>query len=166
MVIVIKTHFYRITVVIKSSLERLGVIIMFIWEYVFEFLLFFGDPNRTCLWKQDWQRELFFLKQIDLKYFPESWVHFLWNQVLQIWHETFFCFFLNIFPSENPHYCTAVLDMQMKLSNKCRLIPKEYQINSSYQTVVQFESKLISIRKAKLYYIKTSFTRRVFKFKS
>ena len=45
--------------------------------------------------------------------------------------------------------------MQMKLSNKCRLIPKEYQINSSYQTVVQFESKLISIRTAKLYYIRT-----------
>ena len=77
-----------------------------------------------------------------------------------------FLLFLNIFPSKNPHFCTAVLDTHMKLLNKCRIIPKEYQINSSYQTVVQFESKLISIRRAKLYYIKTSFTRRVFKFKS
>ena len=77
-----------------------------------------------------------------------------------------FLLFLNIFPSKNPHFCTAVLDTHMKLLNKYRIIPKEYQINSSYQTVVQFESKLISIRRAKLYYIKTSFTRRVFKFKS
>ena len=54
--------------------------------------------------------------------------------------------------------------MHMKLSNKCRLIRKEYQINSSYQTAVQFESKLISIRRAKLYYITTlPFARRVFK---
>ena len=75
-----------------------------------------------------------------------------------------FWFFLNILPSQNPHFCTAVLHMQVKLSNKCKLIPKEYQINSSYQTVVQFESKLIAI---KLYYIRTlPFTRRVFKFKS
>ena len=43
----------------------------------------------------------------------------------------------------------------MKLWNKSRLNPKEYQINSSYQTVVQFESKLILITRAKLYYIKT-----------
>ena len=112
----------------------------------------------------------FFLKLIDLKSFSESWVYFLWNQILQIWHETFFCFFLNILPSQNPHFCTAVLDMNKymkKLSNKYRLIPKEYQINFSYQTAVQFESKLISIRRAKLYYIKTlPFTRRVFRFKS
>ena len=70
-------------------------------------------------------------------------------------------------PSQNPQFCTAVLDMQMKLWNKSRLNPKEYQINSCYQTVVQFESKLILITRAKLYYIKTlPFTRRVFKFKS
>ena len=117
-------------------------------------------------YKNKTDKENYFFETNWIKIFTWELSTFLWNQVLQIWHETFFCFFLNIFPSENPHYCTAVLDMQMKLSNKCRLIPKEYQINSSYQTVVQFESKLISIRRAKLYYIKTSFTRRVFKFKS
>ena len=135
---------------------------MFIWEYVFEFLLFFGDPNGTCLQKQDWQRELFFWIKIfnwELSTFSmkTSIADLTWNS---------FLLFLNIFPSKNPHFCTAVLDIHMKLLNKCRIIPKEYQINSSYQTVVQFESKLISIRRAKLYYIKTSFTRRVFKFKS
>ena len=52
----------------------------------------------------------------------------------------------------------------MKLLNKYRLIPKEYQINSGHQTVVQFESMLLSIRKAKLYYITMlPFARRVFK---
>ena len=165
MVIVIKRH--RITVVIKISFSASRSYYNVIREHAFKFLLFFGDPNRTCLRKQDWQRELNFLKLINLKSFPESWVYFLWNQVLHIWHETFFCFFLNIFPSQIPHFCTVVVGMQMKLSNKCKLIPKEYQINSSYQTVVQFESKLISIRIAKLYYIRTlPITRRVFKIKS
>ena len=52
----------------------------------------------------------------------------------------------------------------MKLSNKCRPIPKEYQISCSHQTVIQFESKLILIRRAKLHYIITlPFARRVFK---
>ena len=58
-----------ITVVIKVVLVLLGVTIMFIWVYVFKFLLFFGDPNITCLQKQDWQRELNFLKPINLKSF-------------------------------------------------------------------------------------------------
>ena len=136
---------------------------MFIWEYVFKFLRSKGNMfTKTRLTKR-----INFLKLIDLKFFPESWVHFLWNQVLHIWHETLFCFFVNILPSQNPHFCTAVLDMQMKLSNKCRLILKEHQINSSYQTVVQFESKLILIRIGKLYYIRTlPIIRRVFKIKS
>ena len=59
------------------------------------------------------------------------------------------------FPFTKPTFCTAVLDKQRKLSNKCRPVSEEYQINSSHQTVVHFESKFISIRKAKLCYITT-----------
>ena len=67
----------------------------------------------------------------------------------------FFLRFPEHFSFAKPTFCTAILDMQMKLSNKCRPIPEEYQINSSHHTVVQFESKFISIRRAKLCYIKT-----------
>ena len=158
MVIFIKRYFYRIAVFIKTRFI-LGVIVMFTWEYVFQFLLFFGDPltweNGTWLQKQEWQRELNLLKLINLKSFPKSYAHFLWNQALQIWHETFFLLFPEHFPFTKPTFCTAVLDKQRKLSNKCRPVPEEYQINSSHQTVVHFESKFISIRKAKLCYITT-----------
>ena len=45
-----------------------------------------------------------------------------------------------------------------------RPISKEYQINSVHQAIAQFELKLISIRRAKLYYIATlQFPRGVFK---
>ena len=39
--------------------------------------------------------------------------------------------------------------MEMKFSNKCKPIPKEYQVNSSHQTAVQIEEKLILIRRCK-----------------
>ena len=49
----------------------------------------------------------------------------------------------------------------MKLSNKFRPISKEYQINSTHQTVEKFESKLILIKR---YYIITlPFAKTVFK---
>ena len=98
---------------------------------------------------------IYLLRCTKLNFLSDICVHLLWKLVSQNWHKIVLCFFPEHFPFTKPTFCTAVLDKQMKLSNKCRPVAEEYQINSSHQTVVQFESKFISIRKAKLCYVTT-----------